>query len=418
MVDMRTHALLFTLALGVSWLACTPRPPAEEGPRYDGGPVSWHREVQPILQQRCQGCHARGGIAPFGLETYEEASNLHALLADSVQARRMPPWMPAEGPHAFRESRRLYQGEIDILTAWSEQGAPEGDAAEAPPPQTPAQGLAWVDLQLGPDAPYTPKAGVTDDYHCFLLEPSLEQSRHLIGFEVMPGVRQMVHHVLLFAAPRQAALDRDAQEEGPGWTCYGDANVAGQSLLGAWAPGTPPTRYPEGTGVRVAADSVIVMQVHYNVTQTASLTPTHGPMHGEAQPDLTRVSLQLSRERVKRPASLYPLINASFSIPPGAQEHGETVKQYVPAGTLWGVLPHMHTKGRRIQVELGADSLIEIPRWNFHWQQMYFYEEPVPVPLFSEMKFTCVWDNPTSRTVTWGEGTDDEMCLSYLYMTE
>jgi hypothetical protein len=154
------------------------------------------------------------------------------------------------------------------------------------------------------------------------------------------------------------------------------------------------------------------------VTQSASLPPTHGPLHGEAQPDLTRVSLQFSREQVKRPASLYPLINASFSIPPGAQGHVDTQKQYVPAGTLWGVLPHMHTKGRRIQVELGADRLIEIPAWNFHWQQMYFYEEPVPVPLFSEMRFTCVWDNPTSRTVTWGEGTDDEMCLSYLYMTE
>lgn len=425
---MRDRLLL--LSLGLLWLglpgcSSTPEDPPEEGPRYNGGPVSWYRDVQPIVQGRCQGCHSDNGVAPFSLETYDQAWARHSMLADSVQARRMPPWMPAEGPHRFRDSRRLTQGEVDILSAWSEQGAPQGDPAEAPPPLEPTPPLAWTDLTIGPDAPYTPKDTAPDDYHCFLLEPHLEQGRDLIGFEVMPGVKQQVHHVLLFAAPRQAALDRDAREEGPGWTCFGDSGVGKASLLGAWAPGSPPTRYPEGTGVSVAAGSVFIMQVHYNISQRPAAEPPSGvtaasvtAMHGEAQPDLTRMALQFSHEPIAKPASLYLLADGAFSIPPGATGYAHHTKQYVPSGTLWGVLPHMHTKGRRIVVEKGDEPLIEIPAWDFHWQQMYFYQRPLDVPLFSQMKLTCVWDNPTSRTVEWGEGTDDEMCLAYLYMTE
>ncbi|WP_158501910.1 hypothetical protein [Vitiosangium sp. GDMCC 1.1324] len=425
---MRDRLLL--LALGTLWLglpgcsSTSEEDPPEEGPHYDGGPVSWHRDVLPILQNRCQGCHTDNGVAPFSLETYDQASGMHAALASSIQARRMPPWMPAEGPHRFRDSRRLTQGEVDILSAWSEQGAPEGNPQDTPPPREPAPPLEWTDLTVGPAVPYTPKDTAADDYHCFLLDPHLERGRDLIGFEVMPGVKQQVHHVLLFAAPRKAALARDAREAEPGWTCFGDSGVDNESLLGAWAPGSPPTRYPEGTGVSVAADSVLVMQVHYNISQRSTEPPQGitasdvSAMHGEARPDLTRMALQFSREPVAKPASLYALVDGDFAIPAGATGYTHHAKQYVPAGTLWGVLPHMHTKGRRITVEKGGDSLIEIPAWDFHWQQMYFYKKPLEVPLFSQLKLTCTWDNPTSRTVRWGEGTDDEMCLAYLYMTE
>jgi hypothetical protein len=164
--------------------------------------------------------------------------------------------------------------------------------------------------------------------------------------------------------------------------------------------------------VHVAAGSVLIMQVHYHLS--------HATSHGGGTPasDLTQVGLQLSPEPVARPASLYTLVDQRFSIPAGASGYSHHATQAVPPGTIWGVLPHMHSRGRRIQVELGGDSLIEIPAWNFHWQQMYFYKKPISVPFFSQLKLTCTWDNPSARTVTWGEGTDDEMCLAYLYLTK
>jgi hypothetical protein len=263
-----------------------------------------------------------------------------------------------------------------------------------------------VDTRLEPANAYTPNGSQQDDYHCFLLEPGFTSARDVIGFEVLPGTTHQVHHVLLFNVPEADARQADASEPGPGWTCFGDSGVENQTVLGAWAPGTPPTRYPEGTGVRVQPGSVVVMQVHYNLN------------NGPRVADRTSVDLQFAREPVPNPAALVLVAGDGFSIPPGGQGYRYTFQQIVNAGTLWGVIPHMHTLGRRIVLQREADTLIDIPAWDFHWQQMYFYEEPVKFKSGrSRLQLTCVWDNLTQRTVRWGEGTEDEMCLAYLYVT-
>lgn len=380
--------------------------PEEGGPAYNGGEVTWHRDVAPIVQRRCQGCHAEGGMGPFAMKTYAQASAHHAAMADAVTQLRMPPWMPAPGEHRFRDSRRLTRGEVALFAAWSEQGAPEGDPATAPPPEPAPQGLGWVDTHMEPAEAYTPNATQADDYHCFVLEPGFPEARDVIGFEVLPGTRHQVHHVLLFNVPEAAARQADASEPGPGWTCFGDSGVKDQSVLGAWAPGTPATRYPEGTGVRVRPGTVVVMQVHYNLN------------NGPRVADRTGVDLQFAREPVANPAALVLMASDGFAIPAGGQDYRYTFQQVVAAGRLWGVIPHMHTLGRRIVLQRRAGTLIDIPAWDFHWQQMYFYEEPVEVSSGrSRLQLSCIWDNPTPRTVRWGEGTGDEMCVAYVYVT-
>jgi hypothetical protein len=66
---------------------------------------------------------------------------------------------------------------------------------------------------------------------------------------------------------------------------------------------------------------------------------------------------------------------------------------------------------------MGDTCLVDIPQWDFHWQQFFFYQQPLTVPASTSVKLTCTWDNPTDKTIVWGEGTEDEMCLSYFYLT-
>ncbi|MFP2910561.1 hypothetical protein ACLESD_37090 [Pyxidicoccus sp. 3LFB2] len=187
--------------------------------------------------------------------------------------------------------------------------------------------------------------------------------------------------------------------------------MANQAVLGAWAPGTPATRYPEGTGVRVQPGTVVV-------TAGALRTWAIGPPLWRTAP---RSDLQFATRagRAHPPPGVVLVASDGFSIPPGGQGYRYTFQQIVSAGRLWGVIPHMHTLGRRILLQREADTLIDIPAWDFHWQQMYFYEEPVQFKSGrSRLQLSCVWDNPTQRTVRWGEGTEDEMCLAYLYVTQ
>ncbi len=40
-------------------------------PIWAGEPVTFHRDVEPVLQANCQQCHRPGEAAPMSLLTYE-----------------------------------------------------------------------------------------------------------------------------------------------------------------------------------------------------------------------------------------------------------------------------------------------------------------------------------------------------------
>ena len=261
-------------------------------------------------------------------------------------------------------------------------------------------------------SPYTPSTARPDDYRCFVIDPKLPGERDLIGYDVVPGQRALVHHVLLYGVGRAEAERLDASEAGPGYTCFGGPGSDGAlaTVYGAWVPGTSATQYPEGTGITMSTDNVIVMQVHYNTS--------HGDGHDHAiAPDVTTVKLQLAKGRVEKPAILFPIADLNFTIPPGASGYASSVSFPFPAAaTLYGMGPHMHTRGRKITVTADNTCLVNVPAWDFNWQQLYQFTTPIALKLGARLRLTCTWDNVSDKVVRWGEGTDDEMCLNYLYL--
>jgi len=373
-----------------------------------GRTLTWYRDVLPIVQAQCQECHAAGGIAPFPLGTYAEARQMHESMASAAAGRRMPPWMPDDSCVSYTGTRRLSQAEIDTLVTWSSTGAAEGDPADAPPPPVGSGGLPWVDMTLDAGADYTPRSNVPDDYRCFIVDPALTQDRDAIGYDIIPGVRSQVHHVILYIASRTTAQSKDASEAGLGWTCYGGPGTSSSKMLGGWVPGSGATRFPVNTGIRLQASEVLVMQVHYNTSQRLP------------QADRTVTKLQFSAQPVQSLATFVQVLNSRFIIPPNLQGYSATATMNAQANArVYGVLPHMHTLGRSIRVEntTTGQCFVNIPRWDFHWQQLYFFSQPIQVTAQSTLKLTCTWDNYSSRTITWGEGTEDEMCLNYFYVT-
>jgi hypothetical protein len=55
-------------------------------------PVTFAKDVAPILQERCQECHHAGAMAPMSLVTYEETRPWARAMKDRVVKRQMPPW--------------------------------------------------------------------------------------------------------------------------------------------------------------------------------------------------------------------------------------------------------------------------------------------------------------------------------------
>ena len=181
-----SSAVLSLAACGggsVSMLPPIPPPPGVT--KKDG--VTYYKDVQPIMQRSCQGCHVSGGVGPFPLTTYDEAFQNSGPVSAAVVGRRMPPWKPADNCQKFQNSRALTQDAIDTIYSWVADGSPAGNPADAPPNMTPNQvTLDWVDTTMMPSGSYAPSASLTTDYHCFILDPKLTADRDIIGYTVYP----------------------------------------------------------------------------------------------------------------------------------------------------------------------------------------------------------------------------------------
>jgi hypothetical protein len=157
----------------------------------------------------------------------------------------------------------------------------------------------------------------------------------------------------------------------------------------------------------------MVMQVHYN-------------LEPGALPDQTAIDLELA-DSVGKEAFLTAVADPDLYLPPGEQMIITTntldVPNFLGPYKVWSVFPHMHTLGQTLKVELeragGSDCMLDVPHWDFEWQQFFNYDGPPKAVLGGDsIRVTCGF-NTTSRTeaTTWGEGTMDEMCLAFLYTT-
>lgn len=373
--------------------------------------ITWYKDVQPIVVRSCQNCHTAGGVAPFPLDTYQDAATVSAAISASTTAKRMPPWMPNEACQTFKESRSLTQAEIQILSDWDNAGAPEGDPADATGTTPPSDTLARVDLSLNAGQAFTPSSTQADDYHCFVLNPNLTADRYVTGHHVKPDERSLVHHVLIYAGSAADAIAHDNAEAGVGYTCFGGPDIGDERVIGTWVPGDSATQYPTNTGLLLKAGEVLVMQIHYNTS------------YDPPAPDLTTLDLQIETT-VSMPSQISALVKSDFNIPANSFGYTATTTYTMPLGAkLWGIFPHMHQMGTVAGATLKRGTtnscLIDIPDWQFNWQQFYFYDTSQGLSILKgdQITISCTWDNSTDQAVTWGEGTADEMCITYFYLT-
>ena len=122
---------------------------AADGPSstISSGSITFNKDVLPILQKNCQGCHRPGQIAPMSLLDYQSTRPWAKAMKAAVASRKMPPWFADPKYGHFSNDRALNQSEIDTIVAWADGGAKEGDSKDAPPP------VEWPDegWQIQPD---------------------------------------------------------------------------------------------------------------------------------------------------------------------------------------------------------------------------------------------------------------------------
>jgi len=393
------------LAFAIPLFGCAPSAP------------TWSEDVAPILEEHCLSCHQTGQVGPMALDTYEAAVEWASVIVATTQARTMPPWgVTTDGSCGeFREPRWLDDADLETLREWAEGAQEPGARQVVPVPEAP--GLDVVHKEIAPLDPHVP-SGDPDEYRCFLIDPDLDEDTFLTAWEVRPGAPEEVHHMILYTLDSEAAEAQADQLDGldpePGYSCFGSSLVGESRPIAAWAPGTPPTVLPDGSGIRLLAGRRLVMQLHY-------YTP------GEAVPDQTSIAMTLESS-VQREALTYLLADLAMEIEPGRPDAPASFELSLgqlglPLGVyVRGVFPHMHRRGQTLRLESTHEGqtqcLIDVPRWDFDWQQMVFYDQARYLFPTETLRLSCTFDTTDdTEPVAWGEGTEDEMCLVGLLVT-
>ena len=386
------------------------------------GAVTYHNRVSRILQQHCQECHRKGSVAPFALETPEEVVEHAGMIRKMVAGGLMPPWFaapPAPGQHSpWLNDRSLPESDRADLLKWLASGRPVGDEKDAPLPRkwpNSEWSIGTPDAVFQIPAPIEVKATGTMPYQQVRVTTNFSESKYVSAVEVLPTAKDVVHHVLVFADGGGAALDRARQFlERRENRRNGDDGESG-GFFAIYVPGNNVLEYPQGFAKELPAGATLRFQIHY--------TP-----NGTTTQDQVRIGLKFSPERPRHLVHNAGISNRRFSIPPGADNHSVEARLPVPReAAILAFLPHMHVRGKAWRYEVvtpggSSQTLLDVPRYDFNWQLLYSYAEPLRIPAGSFLRATAWYDNSAAnpanpdatKLVRWGPQTTDEMMLGYV----
>ncbi|WP_353266337.1 cytochrome c [Gemmatimonas sp.] len=402
------------------------------------------KDVAPILYENCTSCHRQGGLGPFSLMDYDSAKANVKDIRDAVKSGYMPPWH-AEGPHdVFSNDRRLSEFDKSTILRWIDGGAKPGDLKKAPAKPTYATGweLGTPDAIVTMPSDFTVPAKGTVDYQYFEIPTNFTEDKWVTAIEFMPGAREVVHHLLVYAKvpqPQQtqvatAATATAAPAPGAAPAARpkplfvnqpfyetppdpprqpGDKNPPPRqlgTLIGGTAPGTNTMYMPAGTAIRVRKGTVLTFQMHY----TAS---------GHEMHDRTSVGFRFATEAPTEEMRMSAFINGAFTLPAGKSSVAvESALEPTEPVVIHGLLPHTHLRGKKWKYELVlADGtrkiVLDVPRYDFNWQTYYFFKQPLEIPAGAKLVSTAWYDNSAENpsnpdakiNVKWGDQTWEEM---------
>jgi hypothetical protein len=409
-------------------------------------PVTFSKDVLPILQKNCQSCHRPGQIAPMSLVTFRETRPWARSMKAKVESRQMPPWFADAAHGPFANDRSLSQKDIETIAKWADAGAPEGDPKDAPSPvEWPADG--W---QIKPDVivrgpEFRVPAHTQNDvveWVTYVLPSGFTKDTWVTSLEIKPSVLAVTHHICFtfqrhtpeakYYVPQWSESPRDDEgaaikAEAPDTTAApriggaGSGRQAGTDVGGGfncYVPGRAADDYrPFGAGKLIPANTDISVQVHY--------TPI-----GKEIVDRPLIGFTVADKAPAKRWMSYGIVGGgpSFAIPPneGNYKSPPFDLTFTADVELVEFMPHMHVRGKSMTYHLvypdGRDQVVlSVPKYDFNWQLLYQPAKTIRVPKGTRMYVEAYYDNSKAnrfnpnpeRTVYLGRMTWEEMMAPF-----
>ncbi len=382
----------------------------------DDAELTFARDVAPVVFTSCVSCHREGEVGPFSLTDYTSVAKRSKQIMEVIDQRIMPPWMPSQVHGEFEGQRSLTEEEKNTIRKWIAAGSPEGDLSELPPlpPATNGWRLGPPDLVVEMPTEFELGAEGPDVFQCFVIPLDIPEDKYVAAIDFIPGNPKIVHHSILFLDSNGVARKRDAATAEVGYSTFGGPGFVPTGSLGGWSPGKTPRKLSGGMGRYLQKGSDIVMQVHYHRS-------------GKVEKDRSKAAIYFV-DKPKNVAADIWVSAHSHDIPPGESNYQITASYTLTQELqMLGAVPHMHLIGRSMKAiarlpDGETRELVNVPNWNFNWQDDYRFTTPFRLPKGTVLEVTAVYDNsennpsnPSSppKRVTWGEETTNEMLYCF-----
>jgi mono/diheme cytochrome c family protein len=407
-------------------------------------PVTFTKDVLPILQKNCQSCHRPGQVAPMSLISYAETRPWAKAIKTAVTTGKMPPWFADPKYGHFTNDRSLKQSEIDTLVKWANTGAAEGDPKDAPASiEWPAGG--WnvkpeVVLELPPHD--VPAKGVME-WELIAFRAPFKNDSWITSMEILPGDPSVVHHVCFSIEKHKPTTVYNRYEwvqvprDESGYPTPGNSGFAElpgmviatrdvgstevklrqghptlhQNLDFCYLPGNSYEDYRDwDAGKLVTAGSDIIVSLHYTPNGKALVDRTRIGFTVAKAPPRKRFVVQGAGEDTPviapTPSSARAFFastyNPEFAIPPNTDNWQAPPMKitFLKDAEIVGLRPHAHVRGKSAQYVLtypdGREEVaLSVPHYDFNWQ--LGYRTALKVPKGARMRFEFRYDNSANN---------------------
>ena len=439
-------ALAAVFAIGVISL---PAAGPDDASRIPAAPT-FTKDVLPIFQKSCEVCHRPGHMAPFSTVTYEDTRPWARSIKQKVESRYMPPWHIDKTIGEYEPDPSLSDDEIATISKWVDNGAPKGDAKDAPPAVQWPSDSQWSfgeepDLIINAPVATIPAIG-PDTYPTPAVPSGMTEDRYIKWIQVLPGAVKTDHHIIVLAhqpdSPIAPLVTAAGDQRGnnnnnvnngggaagnAGAAGVGRAAIGGEKIarLAEYARGNNGDIYDENEGMLLQAGAVISFEFHYH------------PNGESPAVDATRVGIKF-HPRGYKPKHLVSTRGISSSddihIPPNEVSRTDSYFPLLEPARLVSFQPHGHYRLSHMTLEAILPSgqvqvLTDVNHFTWTWQITYPYKYQPAFPKGTVLHSIAWHDNTSANKenpdptafVGGGARTVDEMNIGWLdfyYVTQ
>ena len=336
--------------------------------------VTFSKDIAPILQRSCQQCHRPNSVAPMSLLTYEEARPYARAIKARTALRdkrgAMPPWFIEKnvGIQHFKDDFSLSESDIAKIATWADNGAPQGNPGDMPPPLTFPDNKAW---RIGtPDLvvvspPVEMKAQAPDWFGAIGQAPTgLTEDRYVAAVEVKEvndsqgksarsstvGALYVFHHAA--------------------WAALAPGRAANAALFPVHEVGRNADYFDDTAGRLLPANAMLLFQsvhLHANGVDTKAHLEVAFKFHPRGyKPTYTFRQLFVGNgpDLDIKPMEANQRVDAYFTLP-----------QHTKISTYE---PHMHAPGVRMCLEAiwGVTvQTLNCSKYDHNWVRAYWYDD-------------------------------------------